>query len=108
MSLIVPTQNVPNQVLNVQLANQACTIAIYQKGAYLFLDLSVANVLIVAGVLCENLNRIVRSAYLGFIGDLTFLDNEGSNDPDYTGLGPDGRFNLIYLEETDLEVLEGS
>lgn len=97
--LEIPTQPVPNQTLQVQLAGQNCRINIAQKRTGMFLDLYVDEGLIIGGVICENKNRIVRSAYLGFIGDLGFVDTRGSDDPYFTGLG--SRFVLVYLETTD-------
>jgi hypothetical protein len=98
--LEIPLQPVPSQTLQIQLAGQSCTIDVYQKRTGLYINLYVSNALIIGGVLCENLNRIVRSLYLGFIGDLAFVDNQGSDDPVFTGLGT--RFSLIYLETSDL------
>lgn len=95
--LIVPIKPLPNQAVQVQLADQACAIEILQTAFGLFMNLYVGSNLIIAGVLCENLNRIVRSLYLGFSGDFVFADTQGSSDPDYTGLGT--RFILIYLED---------
>ncbi|HFX7230513.1 TPA: hypothetical protein ACIFST_000048 [Citrobacter farmeri] len=43
---------------------------------------------------------MVRYKYLGFSGDLVFLDNAGQLDPSYEGLG--GRFVLYYIEESEL------
>ena len=96
----IPLNAIPNQTLTVGLGNQACQISVYQKSGGLFLDLYVNNSLIIAGVLCENFNRIVRSLYLGFSGDLVFGDTQGTSDPDYTGLG--SRFVLLYLAPEDL------
>lgn len=97
---VVPLRAVPSQELTVALGGQNCQIAVYQTAYGLFLDLSVDNVLLVGGAICQNLNRIVRSAYIGFAGDLCFVDNQGSSDPVYTGLGD--RFSLAYLEPADL------
>ena len=58
---------------------------------------------IIAGVLCQNLNRIVRSLYLGFVGDFMFNDNQGDTDPVYTGFG--GRYQLVYFAPADLAAL---
>lgn len=106
---IVPLQPVPNQALTISLGGQQCQLNVYQKGPNLYLDLLVNNALIIGGVICENLNRIVRSVYLGFSGDLAFIDNLGSNDPVYTGLGPTtgARFNLAYLSASELLPNEG-
>lgn len=95
---VVPIQPIPNQTFQAQLSGQACILNVYQLDYGLFVDVFVGNSLIVGGVIAENLNRIVRDAYLGFIGDFVFFDtqtinNEGQ-DPVYTGLG--SRFLLIY------------
>lgn len=103
MSLIVPLQAVPNQAVSIALANQACQIEVSQNEYGMFMNLYVNNSLVLGGVICQNMNRIVRDAYFGFIGDFVFLDNQGNDDPEYTGLGSLGaRFNLIYLEVADL------
>lgn len=97
---IIPIVDAPSQTLAVQLAGQSCTINVYQKSTGLFLDLLVNDALIVGGVICENMNRIVRSLYLGFVGDLLFQDTQGESDPSTPGLGT--RFVLCYLETSDL------
>lgn len=104
--LIVPLQPVPSQTLTVLLANQNCRINVYQKAFGLYFDLTVPTLSVsplVAGVVCRNANRLVRYAYLGFIGDFEFFDQLNTmspSDPDYTGLG--SRFQLVYLEAVDL------
>ena len=97
---VVPVKALPYQTLAVQLAGQACVLNIYQKTYGLFMDLYVSGVLVVGGVLCENLTRIVRDVYLGFVGDFVFGDTQGTNDPFYTGLGT--QYLLVYLGEADL------
>jgi hypothetical protein len=73
-----------------------------------FMDLYVSTAfanpsptLILGGQICQNLNFLVRSLYLGFVGDLAFNDTQGTANPVYTGLGT--RFQLVYL--TPAEVL---
>ena len=98
---IVSIQAVANQTVFVTLNGQNTQINIYQKDSYgLFVDLYSNNALIIAGVLAQNLRLIVISAYLGFIGDLTFYDNQGTSDPYYTGLGT--RYSLVYLAPGDI------
>lgn len=99
----IPLQAVPSQTVGAVLGSQNCTINVYQKVYGLFIDLLVNGSLVIGGVVCENANRIVRSAYLGFDGDLIFYDTQGSTDPDYTGLG--SRFQLAYLTADDLATL---
>lgn len=98
--LIIPINDVYSQTLTVQLANQNCTLNLYQKSTGLYCDVLVNNIQIIGGVLCQNLNRIVRDTYLGFIGDLAFQDTQGSNDPSSPGLG--SRYVFCYLELSDL------
>lgn len=100
MAEIIPLQAIPSQLLTVSLNDQTCQIKVYQLLTGLYLDLYVNDSLVIGGVLCENLNRIVRNEYLGFVGDLAFVDSEGTDDPEFAGLGD--RFNLAYLAPEDL------
>lgn len=104
---IVPLQAVPSQTLTINLANQICTIDVYQKLSGLYMNLYIEGQTdpVIGGVLCENLNRIVRDLYLGFVGDFCFIDSQGTSDPTYDGLGT--RYNLAYLEASDLPVGQG-
>ena len=108
MPQVVPLQSIPYQTLQVQLNGQACTLNVQQMAYGLFMTVYIGSVLIVASVICQNLNRIVRSIYLGFLGDFAFLDTQGTNNPDYTGLGGGGaRYQLFYLSPSDLPAGEG-
>lgn len=98
--LTVPLQAVPSQSLSISLSGQACQLDVYQKSTGLFMDVYVNDELIIGGVICENINRIVRDLYLGFLGDFVFIDTQGTDDPYYTGLGD--QFQLVYLEPDDL------
>lgn len=90
----IPTLAVPAQVLQVSLSNQPTTLRIYQAGPSLYVDVYVNDALVIGGVVARNANLIVRSAYLGFIGDLAFIDQQGNDDPQYDGLG--SRWVLYY------------
>jgi hypothetical protein len=119
MPIVVPLQPVPYQTVAVTLNNQSVQLDVYTLQASalaavvgtalvspppLFMDVLVNNLPIIGGVICQNLNRIVRSLYLGFVGDFTFLDNSGNGlDPSYAGLG--STFSLIYLFPADLNPL---
>jgi hypothetical protein len=101
--MIVPTQALPNQSLQVQLGGQAVTLNIVQFAYGMFMTVTLGTNIIAASVISQNLNRIVRYAYLGFIGDFVFVDTQGTEDPIYTGLG--SRFLLVYLSPADLSAL---
>lgn len=96
----IPLQPVAAQALSVVLSGQNCQISVYQKNTGVYLDLEVDNSPIVTTVLCHDRVRLVRSAYLGFVGDLTFVDTQGHADPEYQGLGT--RFVLAYMEPLEL------
>jgi len=96
MNLIIPIIDVPSQTLTIVLNGQNCRINLYQKSTGFYCDLYVNDVLIIGGVLCENLNRIVRDSYLGFIGDLFFNDLQGESDPVYPGLGTRYLFHYLW------------
>lgn len=94
----IPIADLPSQILSITLGGQSCRLRIFQRGTSLFMDVYVNDAIIVLGSLCLNGVRVVRSAYLGFIGDLTFWDQQGVDDPLSPGLGT--RFLLAYLEAT--------
>lgn len=101
--LIVPLQAIPQQTLQIQLGNQPCTITLQQMAYGLFMTLYVGTSLIVGTVFCQNLNRIVRSDYLGFSGDFMFMDRAGDSNPVYTGLGDQAsQYQLLYIPAEDL------
>lgn len=97
----VPVQPVASQVFTAILDTQQVQISLRQLSTGLYMDLQSNGAEVVGLVICQNLNRIVRNRYLGFTGDLVFLDTTGAGeDPYYTGLG--SRWVLIYLQEADL------
>ncbi|ALJ98698.1 MULTISPECIES: phage baseplate plug family protein [Burkholderia] len=98
--LTLPITARPAQNFSVLLAGQNCQISVYQKTTGLYLDLAVNNATIKGGIICRDRVRLIRYAYLGFIGDLTFFDTQGVDDPQYAGLGT--RWQLVYLEAGDL------
>ncbi|WP_313622832.1 phage baseplate plug protein [Achromobacter sp.] len=96
----IPLKRVPAQTLSVMLNGQNCQISVYQKSTGVYLDLWLNNSPIVTSVLCHDRVRLVRSEYLGFLGDLTFVDTQGHADPEYLGFG--SRFVLAYMEPLEL------
>lgn len=100
---LIPLQPVASQKVSIILNKQLCDFNVYQRFFGLFVDVSVNGTTLLYGVLAENLNRIVRYQYLGFVGDLIFADAIGAEDPDYTGLGK--RYEFLYLSPADLQTL---
>ena len=98
--LAVPLQAVPSQTVYATLNGQATQVNVYTTAFGLFADVLVAGAQVIGGVLCQNLNPIVRDAYLGFSGDLVFLDTVGYTDPVYPVLAD--RYTLVYLYPQDV------
>ena len=98
--LIIPLSAVPSQTLNIVLANQNCTINVYKKTTGIYFDLLVDGLSIVQCVICQNINKLINKLHTEFVGDFTFYDTQGLENPDYTGFGT--RFFLVYLETSDL------
>ena len=103
--VIVPLQATPSQTVNIQLGTQPCTLNVYQLSTGLFMDVFNNNVAVVLGVLCLNCNLIVRSSYLGFIGDFIWIDESVTvqavgKDPSFPGIST--QFNLAYLASSDI------
>jgi hypothetical protein len=98
--LVVPIPAKPAQTLTTQLGGQNVGLTLRQKSTGLYADVYVNSVLIRGGVICRNGARLIQDAYLGFVGDLAFIDTLGTDDPYWTGLG--SRWTLLYLEASDL------
>ena len=107
MMQVIPIQAAPSQRVSVSLSGQSCAIEIAQKTTGVFVNLYVDDTLVIGGVIAENATAIVRSAYLGFYGDIAFLDTQppplGPTDPVYTGFG--SRYILAYFLPSELPLL---
>jgi hypothetical protein len=78
------------------LGGQSCAIALRSNGGNLYFDLLVNNKPIIVGSICRNRQRLlVGLNYRGFVGDFVFVDSQGDEQPEYTGLGI--RWFLYYL-----------
>lgn len=114
MEVIPGIGTVPAQTFQAVLAGQNCSFSLYTNTGYdfndltlntpdtnLYMDLTVNGALITAGAICLNEKRLlINRQYLGFVGDLMFIDTQGTEDPQPTGLGT--RWQLIYVEAADL------
>lgn len=94
--LYVPIKAEPYQSLQVVLNKQNCNISIRLMGENLYFSLDVDGVQYVTNKVCRHACKLVTANYLGFIGNFTFLDLYGTQDPNYLELNE--RFILMYLE----------
>ena len=93
----IALQPVPSQQLQVVLGGQNCQIAVYTRSTGLFVDVNVNGVDVSTAIIAQNGNTLVPTSYLGFVGNLAFLDTQGTSDPTYDGLG--SRYQLVYVTE---------
>jgi hypothetical protein len=91
----IPLQPVPTQATKVVLGGQNVQLLIYQKPQGVFVDINADGTDIVVGVIARDAVPLMCRDYLGFIGNLLFVDTQGNSDPSYDGLG--SRFSLVYL-----------
>ncbi|HEN3634130.1 TPA: hypothetical protein ACJTDP_000160 [Yersinia enterocolitica] len=97
---VITLENKKSQSIFITLEGQSCLIRIIQRDSSIYMDLTVNGDPILQGVPCLYANKIVRYKYLGFRGDLFFLDNEGQSDPEWDGLAD--RFPLYFITEAEL------
>jgi hypothetical protein len=105
----VPLIPIASQQVNITLDGQPCQINVYQKYTGLYLDLFLNGAPVSTTVRCLNQATLISDRqYLGFVGDLMFWDTQGDTAPAFAGLGPEGtgRYQLIYLEASDLAALD--
>lgn len=95
--LEIPLQPIPAQRLQVVLDGQNCTLALYSRGGRMYADLDVSSDVVFRGAICRYGADIVQSPTLRFSGSLHFYDTQGTQDPEYAGLG--SRFILLYLAD---------
>lgn len=67
------------------------------------MDINVDGEDIATAVIALDAVPLVCREYAGFIGNLLFIDTQGSSDPSYDGLG--GRFALVYLTAEEYALL---
>lgn len=109
----VPLTAVPSQLVQAVLNSQSVSLSIYQLGfppvAELYCDLVSDGVPIVNCRKCRAFSgssteaapfMLLDAAYWGFQGDFLFIDTEGDEDPQYSGLG--SRWQLVYYSPSDL------
>ena len=75
----VPLQPVPSQSTKVVLGGQNCQILVYQKPQGVFVDITADDVEIIVGTIARDIAPLVSRGYTGFIGNLLFIDTQGSD-----------------------------
>ena len=100
---VVPLRAEPAQTLSVVLGGQNVSLRLFTRDylgtPHLYCDVAVDSTVIWRGHICRNLQDIKLYGALGFEGVLRFIDQQGSEDPQWQGLGE--RFVLLWGTEQD-------
>lgn len=105
--LELPLEATPDQEFLITLDDQDCTIAVYQRGARLYLDLAVGGQIVRQGALCQSGEPVLHGATAAFRGQLYFVDHHSQPRrqaaPQWEGLGT--RRRLYRLTPDEVEAL---
>jgi len=95
MYIQLPLLNIPNQLFNITLNNQDCTVQLWAKNDRTYIDLYIQDVSIILGQICIIGGYILQYDWFPFVGDLFFI----SRSLDYPNY-PDFGINtfLIYTD----------
>ena len=83
--ILIPLEQIPNQEFEIILNNQSCTIHLFLRGDYLYLDLMLDNEPVFYGAICYDRTKILPVNSI-FKGNFIFIDNLSSSNPEYTKL----------------------
>lgn len=111
---IIPLDAKPAQTKQFVVAGQNCALSVYSLDGYdyadatlqtskpyIAIDFAYNGIQMTNTQNCLNQTRLLKNRqYLGFVGDLMFIDTQGADAPEWEGLG--SRWLLLYLEAADL------
>ncbi|MBD5417377.1 MAG: hypothetical protein HDR50_06905 [Desulfovibrio sp.] len=108
--LELPLEAMVNQEFLVTLGEQDCTIALYQRGASMYLDLNAGGAIICRGAICQPGMGIVQRATMAFAGQLYLLDERSQpmeqQPPQWQGLGT--RWKLYWLSPEEVKEINAA
>ena len=90
----VPLTKEPSQEFQITLGEQNCTLGVYQKDENVYVNLWVGGNPIFLGVSALDRVGLKGFDYMGFKGQLWFEDQNGNENPDYSGFND--RYILYY------------
>lgn len=101
----IPLQPVPSQEFDITLDEQQCTIKLYQRGDYMYMDLYKDNQPIGLGLICLSDEVIAIKKTINFNGYLIFADGKVQGSPPYWE-ELDDRYVLCYFSENDTDLVD--
>jgi hypothetical protein len=104
MAIQIPLKQYNDQICNITLNNQSCTIRVFQRSSRLYVDLYVSDNVIILGSKGVLDNGLTRSAPLVwqpsiFVGQLYFYTPQYTPLDDYLKLG---KSIFLWYNETTL------
>ena len=101
----IPLTPYPDQELQIDLGGQACTIRVFERAGFMYMDLTVRRTKILKGALCQPTTPIIPETVRGFSGQFYVIDDAaataGSQEsPDFSGWGT--RYKLYWLPDSEL------
>lgn len=97
MIVEIPLSKSASQSMQITLNGQNCSLFLTQRDGRMYCALSVSNVSIWKSVLCHDRTPIRQFRVQKFVGNLVFVDRDGSSDPVHTGFGE--RYRLYYITD---------
>ena len=98
----IPLATAPNQTLAVTLDQQNVQLALRQNASQMYIDVQLNDQYVVRSRVCRDRQRLLTGVrYKGLKGDFAFIDTQGTNDPEWTGLGAEetARYLLLFLSD---------
>jgi hypothetical protein len=99
----VPLLALPDQRIQMILGGQDVTLRVYTRDGHLYTDLDVSDTAVWRGFISRNCVPCKLYTHLSFFGQLVFVDMQGTQDPEWQGLG--GRWLLVYLTDAEVSAL---
>lgn len=71
----IPLTSYPDQELQIDLGGQACTIRVFERAGFMYMDLTVRRTKILKGTLCQPTTPIIPRTVRGFSGQFYVIDD---------------------------------
>lgn len=101
----IPLSAYPDQKLQIDLGGQMCTLRVYERSGFMYLDLTLGRTLLASGLLCQPTTPVLAPPPSGFSGNFCVIDtlaaSESSQEsPEFSGWGT--RYKLYWLSPDDI------
>ena len=94
MKYTIPLLPVPSQVVSTTIKQQNIVLSLYLRNGWMFADVSINGIDVSHGTIIRNGVPLISQTYRQITGNISIVDQQGIDDPVYTGLG--SRFLAIF------------